>query len=287
MNSKKVSVIIPCYNQGHFLGEALASLERSTEKDVEIIIVNDGSTDENTNKIINELDSARYIVLNQRNQGLAMARNNGIAMAKGKYILPLDADNYIDPELISKAVDELESNAEIDIVYTDCTVFGDLQEQKTVGAFNFIKLLNENYIDALTVYRKKVWEVNKGYDAKMPFMGWEDWDFWINSHKNGFKFHYINQSLYYYRHLSTSMIHSAGLESKSKKVRLYISQKYAKYIAQEYPQQRGELLLKDAIYKMANGQKLGGVVDIFHSAFFPVFKMQVLFQRIKLGLSLL
>lgn len=60
MYPKKLSVIIPCYNQGYFFGEALASLDKAYSADLEIIIVNDGSTDENTNVIIDALDSDRY-----------------------------------------------------------------------------------------------------------------------------------------------------------------------------------------------------------------------------------
>jgi glycosyltransferase involved in cell wall biosynthesis len=277
MHPKMVSVIIPCYNQGHFLGEALASLYKANEADLEIIIVNDGSSDENTNRIISELDTSQYIVLNQHNQGLAMARNNGIAISKGKYILPLDADNYINPELISKAISVLDSNNSIDIVYTDCVVFGDLNENRVVGEFDFTMLLHGNYIDALAIFRREVWEVNKGYDANMPFMGWEDWDFWINSHTNGFKFYYINQSLYHYRHLGGSMLRSKDLEVKFVKVRQYIFSKYVQYKSDE--------LLRAGLTKIAKGEKLSGFVEIIHSSFFPKLSALLFLQRVKLGLA--
>lgn len=277
MYSKKVSVVIPCYNQGHFLGEALASLDKVNGIVLEVIIVNDGSNDENTNSILSELDSSRYTVLNQHNQGLAMARNNGIAMAGGKYILPLDADNYIDPELISRAVSVLDSNKDIDIVYTDCTVFGDVNEVRVVGGFDLKRLLRFNYIDALAVYRKEVWDVNKGYDANMPFMGWEDWDFWINSHTNGFNFYYIDQALYYYRHLGSSMSRSNSWFKSSLKVRQYVFNKYKQY--------KGDELLMTGFQKMAKGETIRGLYEIVYSSFFPEFNIRIFLQRVKLGLS--
>ena len=88
----KVSVIIPCYNQGQYIEEAVKSVLAQTYQNFEIIIVNDGSTDEFTNKLLSDYDKQKTKVLHTDNQGLASARNNGIKVAKGKYILPLDAD---------------------------------------------------------------------------------------------------------------------------------------------------------------------------------------------------
>ena len=146
-----------------------------------------------------------------------------------------------------------------------------------MGDFDFVALLHGNYIDTLAVYRREVWEVNKGYDANMPFMGWEDWDFWINSHTNGFRFHYINQSLYYYRHLGGSMLRSIDLESKFIKVRQYIFTKYVQFKSDE--------LLRIGLSKTQKGEKLSGFFEIVYSGFFPKFSPRLFLQRVKIGLS--
>jgi glycosyltransferase involved in cell wall biosynthesis len=89
-----ISIIIPCYNQGQYILDAISSVEQYPDNSVyEIIIINDGSTDEISITVLKSLEEKGYHVLNQNNQGLSMARNNGIAIAKGKYILPLDADS--------------------------------------------------------------------------------------------------------------------------------------------------------------------------------------------------
>ena len=92
----KISVIIPVYNVEKYLRECLDSLLNQTFKDIEIICVNDGSTDGSLN-ILNEYASkdSRFIIINQNNQGLSAARNNGLNVAKGDYVAFLDSDDYI------------------------------------------------------------------------------------------------------------------------------------------------------------------------------------------------
>ena len=92
----KISVIIPVYNVEKYLRECLDSLLNQAFKDIEIICVNDGSTDGSLN-ILNEYASkdSRFIIINQNNQGLSAARNNGLNVAKGDYVAFLDSDDYI------------------------------------------------------------------------------------------------------------------------------------------------------------------------------------------------
>ena len=113
----KVSVIIPCYNQGHFLDEAVDSILEQTYANIEIIVVNDGSTDEDTIRRLNNLDSEKATVVTTANQGLAAARNNGILKSNGEYILPLDADDLIAPDYLEKAVAAIAKDPDAGIVY--------------------------------------------------------------------------------------------------------------------------------------------------------------------------
>src|ERR1039458_6397603 len=93
--SCKVSVVIPCFNHGEFLPEAVASVAHIGRDDVELIVVDDGSTDERTRKEMDALVAQGINVVRQENKGLAAARNAGILISKGEYILPLDADNRL------------------------------------------------------------------------------------------------------------------------------------------------------------------------------------------------
>jgi len=122
---KKVSVVIPCFNQSDFLLDAIKSVMNSTYKNIEVIIVNDGSTDKTPDDISNLLSPFENIVLiNQQNSGVCVARNNGITKASGEYILPLDADDKIAKTYIEKAISVLENNPDIGIVYCEAEFFG-------------------------------------------------------------------------------------------------------------------------------------------------------------------
>ena len=223
-----VSIIIPCYNQGHYIEEALDSIDKSSLKyPIEIIIVNDGSTNEQTIKKLAELAKNEHILLiNQKNMGLAIARNVGITHAKGNYILPLDADNKITSEYINKAVAKLLEGC-CDIVYGEPIFFGeDIKRRKYKSQnFNIYDLLERNYIDACAIFTKDVWIKNKGYDNYMPIKGYEDWEFWINAYSNGFSFFFLKQPLFYYRITENSMVDSYSKE-KFMQVHHYLIQKH-------------------------------------------------------------
>ena len=92
----KLSVIVPVFNTEKFVSHCLDSLINQTHKDLEIVIVNDGSTD-SSGAIINEYANKdnRIIIVNQKNQGLSAARNKGLFVASGDYVLFLDSDDYI------------------------------------------------------------------------------------------------------------------------------------------------------------------------------------------------
>jgi len=194
-----VSVIIPCYNLAEFLPEAVESVVKQTFTDWECIIVNDGSTD-NTRQVAESLrqkyPERRILYFEKQNEGVAVARNFGISKSKGKYILPLDADDLIEPTFLEKAVKILETEQDIAIVYTDVLHFG--AEHRIYPSCNWNALLevNMNYIGNSSLYRKTVWEKGGGYKSNL---GYEDWEFWINAIEQGFKGKRIPEVLYLYR----------------------------------------------------------------------------------------
>jgi len=209
----KISVIIPCFNDGAYLSEAVDSVLRYQGKDVEIIIVNDGSTDHPTLAILENLKNEGLQVISHANKGLAYSRNRGIKAAAGQYILPLDADNRILPDYISKSVALLDSGS-ADIVYAKPLFIGeDLPERKfQTKGFDGFNLLSGNFIDACAVFRREVWEKTGGFDQGMPFAGSEDWEFWLSSFLSGYKFVFIDEQLFEYRIRSSSMIAAVSAE---------------------------------------------------------------------------
>ncbi|GGE44347.1 glycosyltransferase involved in cell wall biosynthesis [Pedobacter psychrotolerans] len=210
-----LSVVIPCYNHGQYIQDAIDSVLSYKDQPIEIIIVDDGSTDIYTINKMMELKSLGYHVIQQKNSGLAKSRNIGIMQAKGKYILPLDADNKIREDYIRKALPLLEAN-KCDIVYAKPFFFGDdiKSREFETKSFSGPELLLGNYIDACAIYRKEIWIKNEGYDYNMPFQGFEDWEFWINSYLKDFRFHFIEEELYEYRILENSMISDISIIGK-------------------------------------------------------------------------
>jgi glycosyltransferase involved in cell wall biosynthesis len=192
-----LSVIIPCRNDGQFLIEAIASFERVAPKNCELIVVNDGSTDLRTLEILKILRDAGYCLLDQATLGLSSARNAGISLARGRYILPLDADNRMRAGFVEAAIEILDSTPETGIVYGYRQFFGIKTGLDEVGEFDLEEMLMFNYIDAGAVFRREVWAGCGGYDQRMSPL--EDWDLWIGAAEKGWRFQRLPQVTFDYR----------------------------------------------------------------------------------------
>ncbi|NOX81012.1 MAG: glycosyltransferase [Deltaproteobacteria bacterium] len=205
MMPPRVSVIIPCYNQGQFIDEAVASVLAQSFQDFEIIIVNDGSTDEETRRILAGYDRPKTRVIATENQGLAAARNNGIREARGRYILPLDADDRIGPAYLERAVRLLDERAELGIVYCRAQLFGAVDTEWLLPQFSLEEMLLDNVIFCSALFRREDWQLVGGYDQDLKY-GWEDYDFWLSLLELGRRVCRIPEILFYYRVSADSMV---------------------------------------------------------------------------------
>ena len=189
------------------LREALASVEDACNGNVlDVIIVNDGSSEAETTRILNEVGEAGYCVVPQPNRGVGAARNAGIRLAKGEFILPLDSDNRLRGVYLNEGVALLKNNPSIGVIYTDAEYFGDRSGRWHVPDFDLLSLIRMNFIDACALYRKKLWEEVGGYDEQMPWMGLEDWDFWLRVASYGGSFVHLPKIGFDYRVSRDSMI---------------------------------------------------------------------------------
>ena len=203
----RVSVIIPCYNQGHFLEESLNSVAAQTFQDFEIIVVNDGSTDKASIRILENLDREKVRVIHQENMGLAGARNTGIEHGRGEYVLPLDADDRIEPDYLEQAVRILDSMPKVGIVYCRAQLFGAVETEWQLPDYSLQEMLKDNLIFCSALFRRSDWQVVGGYDTGMVY-GWEDYDFWLSLIERGREVYRLPEILFCYRVASDSMVRS-------------------------------------------------------------------------------
>lgn len=201
-----ISVIVPCYNQGQYLDEAVDSVLAQTYQNFEIIIVNDGSTEPESIKILNNYHKPRTQVIHTSNQGVCRARNTAIETAQGKYIFPLDADDKIAPTYLEKALKIIENNLDVGIVYCETILFGAQEGTSTssplpkmfLGQDSLPEILLHNRIHNSALYRKSDWELVNGYNPNMVY-GLEDYDFWLSVLATGKKAYLIEEYLYFWR----------------------------------------------------------------------------------------
>lgn len=213
---EKVSIVIPCYNQAQFLSDAIMSALNQTYQTIQVIVVNDGSTDETT-KVIQYFQQrkssspAELIVVNQENKGLSAARNAGIKASNGKFIVCLDADDKLSSNYVELTSKWLEI---YDIVCTGTNEFGSrIRRWKTpLIEVRYRDLLIKNRLNYAAIYKKEIWEKIGGYDENMK-KGFEDWNFWLNAAKQGYKIRVLTDFLFYYRKHNKSMF-SEALKNK-------------------------------------------------------------------------
>jgi glycosyltransferase involved in cell wall biosynthesis len=266
MPTPLISVITPCYNHGMYLDEAIASLKLAEYGSIlEHIIINDGSTDAFTLQKLEEVKRGNIKLIHQENKGLAAARNAGVSIAKGKYILPLDADNKIIPEVFIEAAEILNNDESIDIVYTDALLFGDKNDTLEPGEFDLVRIMRDNYIDACALIRKSTLLKIGGYDSNMPVMGHEDWDLWINIGIRGGKFYYFKKNGFYYRVLANSMVNTISTPGRNDN-KHYIFEKCHKYLPDIYDMLYDEMITNKAKVKWfiqyINKHKIRAIIKI-------------------------
>jgi Glycosyltransferases, probably involved in cell wall biogenesis len=189
------------------LREALASVEEVRNANVlEVIIVDDGSYESETTRILNEVAEAGHCVVSQPNRGPGAARNTGIRLAKGEFILPLDSDNRLRDVYLDEGVSLLKNNPSVGVIYADAEYFGERSGRWQIPEFDLLSLIRMNFIDASAVYRKSLWEKVGGYDELMPSIGWEDWDFWLRVAAHGGAFFHLPKIGFDYRVRKDSVI---------------------------------------------------------------------------------
>lgn len=269
MSYKKVSIIVPCYNQAQYLDECLISVLNQTYSNWECIIVNDGSQDATETVAMNwTAKDNRIKYIQKSNSGLSAARNSGITLAQGEFILPLDADDKISPDYLAQAIQVFKNDNTLKVVYCFAEKFGNESGRWELPDFSLYNLSQNNLIFCTALYRKKDWELVGGYDVKMIY-GWEDWEFWIAMLKNGGNVKRIEQVGFYYRIKSNSMLNTIN-DKNADYLSDYLSVKHADFFVKYYgsfKKMKQELLQnKNEQEHRLKSEKVA--IDVFCSVFF-------------------
>lgn len=203
----KVSIIIPCYNLGQYLDEAVDSILAQSFQDSEIIIVNDGSTDDFTTELLSNYNKRKTKVINQENRGLSSARNSGIKASSGEYILCLDADDKLHQEFLEKTIPVLDEDLEhkYGFVMPWAQLFGNDNQLWITAEYDPYVLAMRNDMHCSALFRRECWDAVGGYREHMA-SGYEDWDFWISIVAAGYQWVTVKEPLFYYRKRTDSMI---------------------------------------------------------------------------------
>lgn len=198
-----VSVVIPYYNDGKYIYETLESIQHQTYKNVEIILVDDGSTEKESIRVFDDLKKIGFQTYRQKNAGPSAARNLGISHSRGKYILPVDADDKIRPIYIEKAVHYMESHTQCGIVYCKAEFFGARSGLWNLPKYSIEQMLLNNCIFVSALFKRTDWETVHGYDSNMKY-GLEDYEFWLSIIELGQGVYCIPEVLFLYRIKSVS-----------------------------------------------------------------------------------
>jgi glycosyltransferase involved in cell wall biosynthesis len=200
----RVSVVVPVFNPGSLLRDALDSVAAQTYRDLETIVVDDGSTDATTLAILDEAERRpATTVIHTPNRGPAAARNTAIERSRGAYILPLDADDTLAPTFLARTTAVLDAEPAVGICFTWVGLTGGHHGVWRTGEFSAEALLGRCTLHVTSLYRRALWHEVGGYDPAFV-EGSEDWDFWLGAAERGWTARGIAEVLMSYRRSATS-----------------------------------------------------------------------------------
>lgn len=223
-----VSILVPYYNMGRYLPDTLRSIRAQTFTDYEIILVDDGSTDAESRALLETLHAPDLHILRKPNGGLSSARNFGLRAARGRYVLPLDPDDLIQPTFLEKAVAVMDGTPGLAYVTSLVSYFVETPDQPVGGWIPWgterDALLAENVASTCTALmeRQRIEEVG-GYDEWLT--AYEDWDVFCALAERGLAGSVIPEPLFLYRLRPDSMTRSMRVDDRHAQM-AYLCQKH-------------------------------------------------------------
>ncbi len=228
----KVSIITPSYNSGTFLEKCILNVKNQNYQNIELIIVDGGSTD-NTLNILKKFDEpGKVLWVSEKDKGIAHAMDKGFRMASGDIFAWLDADNYYSDGIVREVVSIFESNPDIEVVYGNIEVVDG--NGKLIRVYNPPKVLTFKKALIETTgaippqpavfFRRQIFERVGGFDTNFKVAG--DVEFWIKVLQTNPKIYYLNKIFGYYYSDGTTASQSIKGVIKGYKEMLFIGKKY-------------------------------------------------------------
>jgi glycosyltransferase involved in cell wall biosynthesis len=213
------SVVITTYNYARFLPEAVASALAQTAPDVEVVVVDDGSTDD-TQEVLARF-AGRIRVHHQENAGVSAARNTGARLARGRYVVFLDADNRLRSEFVGRCLAALQADPAAGFAFTQLAYFGDHVGISSVEPYDLSLLLDSNPIDTCAMVRRSLVTTHGFDEGHRTFL--EDWDFWLTLAEHGWHGVLVDEPLVEYRwHGANATTERSRLDRRRGKLRIYL-----------------------------------------------------------------
>ena len=208
-----VTVAIAYYNLGAHLPDTLASLAAQTYPNVEVLVINDGSTDPHAQQVFAEQQALypQFRFLSQDNAGIGATRNRGLAEARGEFFIPMDADNIARPHMIETFVSAIRKNPDLAAMTCFCLAFkdpSDLQTQefdyayRPTGGPHILASIKNIYGDANAIFRTDLFRSVGGYETDRD-SSWEDLEAFVKLVNAGHRMDTLPEYLFFYRHLET------------------------------------------------------------------------------------
>lgn len=218
-----VSVIVPCYNTGKYLRVAIESALRQTHTNLEVIVVNDGSTDD-TQSIIGDLEATdhRVIGITQNNGGLSRARNTGLRASRGEFVNFLDADDWFEPTKLERQIAQLNDHPDAGFSYCDIQTEKEVDDPSVDLSYSvgearqvrdgdiFGSLLLGGYFPPLSVLIRRS-AIDIVGEFREDLAAQEDYDYWLRCAASGILARYLDQRLAHYRFHQTNMSRDSQL----------------------------------------------------------------------------
>ena len=206
MNSIEVSVYITNYNYGNYIEESIKSVLNQTFRNFEIIIIDDGSTDNSKYILQKYLKHKKIRIINQKNKGLIKSCNAAIRASNGRFVMRLDADDYLKKNALENFFKKINSNRDIGLVFSDYYIIDKkkniIKKNKMLNFDNRVKLMDIPAHGACSLIRKEYFFETNLYDE--DFDRQDGYDLWLKFYKR-YKVSNINKPLWYYRQHDNSL----------------------------------------------------------------------------------